>query len=66
MSLRDQILDWIEENYGDLFISEELEDKITELEEFIESSFRIAEDEESDDDDPVDYYGDMSEFNDEE
>lgn len=68
MSLRDLILDYIDDTYGDLFISDELEEKIVELEEFIDSAYRIEDDDEDeeDDDEPLEYREDMDDFNDEE
>jgi hypothetical protein len=63
MNLRDAILDYIEEYYGDIFINNDIEDKIIELDELIETS---APDEHNNkEEDDLEYYPDMDEFADE-
>jgi hypothetical protein len=65
MSLRNVVLDYIEEHYGDKFISEELEEKINELEQFIDAALDLDEDFDEEEE-PLDFLENMDQFNDEE
>jgi hypothetical protein len=66
MSFKDYILDYLEETYSSRNISDELAIEIAQLEESIESLFEIDHIEPIKNENPIDFYGDMDMFSDEE